>query len=216
MRLLVTAGPTREAIDPVRYLSNRSSGRMGYALAEAAQVAGHSVTLVSGPVGLAAPPGVELVSVASAEEMYQAVLERLPGLDAALLAAAVADYTPAAPSPQKIKKTGEPLALELIPTRDILGSLRAQGFQGILLGFAAETENLLANARQKLQQKGCDLLAANDVARADIGFESAENEMTVLFADPLRPPVRLAKADKRKIARELIGLCEECARERSL
>ena len=205
MNLLITAGPTREAIDPVRYLSNRSSGRMGYALAEAALEAGHGVTLVSGPVSIPAPAGANVVRVESAQDMYEAVRSHLASQDAAIFAAAVADYRPALVAGQKIKKTSEQLTLQLERTPDILGSARAVfGFQGVLVGFAAETEDLLAHAQEKLQSKGCDLLIANDVSRPGTGFDSEENEVTLLF--PNAAPCPLPRGPKTAIAREIIRL----------
>lgn len=187
MRLLVTAGPTREAIDPVRYLSNRSSGKMGRALAEAAAARGHEVVLVSGPVALPPFEGGETLAVESAADMFEAVARALGGCDAAIFAAAVSDYTVAVPATEKIKKAGERLSLDLVPTRDILGAARGEmGFRGVLVGFAAETENLESHARGKLERKGCDLLVANDVSRADIGFDREENEVHLFFRDGSR------------------------------
>lgn len=185
MRLLVTAGPTREAIDPVRYLSNRSSGRMGYAIAAAAAARGHDVILVTGPVAIAAPgPLAERVPVESAREMYEAVRDRLGGCDAAIFCAAVADYRPVRVAGQKIKKTSDRLTLDLERTEDILGSARSVfGFAGVLVGFAAETERVADHARAKLERKGCDLVVANDVSRPGVGFESERNEVRLFFAD---------------------------------
>lgn len=184
VHFLITAGPTREAIDPVRYLSNRSSGRMGFALAAAAAAAGHSVTLIAGPVSLEAPQGVVRVDVTSAQEMYEAVRAAISTADAAVFSAAVADYRPAQAAEQKIKKSEAALTLTLERTPDILGSVRAVfGWEGFLVGFAAETEDLLAHAREKLKRKGCDLLVANDVSRPGIGFDAVENEATLLFRD---------------------------------
>ncbi len=184
MHYLITAGPTREAIDPVRYLSNRSSGRMGYAIAEAARAAGHEVTLISGPVAIPAPPGVHLVKVESAAEMFTATEQQLPSAQIAVFAAAVADYRPAAVEPQKLKKSAATLTLTLERTEDILGSVRTVfAWSGLLVGFAAETENLVAHAMGKLQRKGCDFLVANDVGRKDIGFEVSENQITLCRAD---------------------------------
>jgi len=204
MKILITAGPTREAIDPVRYLTNRSSGKMGYAIAAAAVHAGHQVLLVSGPTALDVPEGVDFLPVESAEEMYQAVATYLPRMDAAVFAAAVADYTPAAPATQKIKKDGETFTLQLVKTKDILGSARSEfGFTGFLVGFAAETENLEANARIKLEKKGCDLVVANDVSRTDIGFDSHENEALLVFADRTET---FDKAPKHDLAMHLVSM----------
>jgi phosphopantothenoylcysteine decarboxylase/phosphopantothenate--cysteine ligase len=195
MHFLITAGPTREALDPARYLSNRSSGRMGFALAAAAAQAGHSVTLIAGPVALEAPEGVERVDVVSAQEMHDAVRARLPAADIAIFSAAVADYRPARVEAQKIKKSADTLTLTLERTPDILGSVRSVfGWRGVLVGFAAETENLLANARAKLERKGCDLVVANDVSQAGIGFDAAENEVTLVSAAGDETLPRMSKA----------------------
>lgn len=204
MKLLITAGPTREPLDPVRYLSNRSSGKMGYALAEAAQAAGHEVTLISGPVSLPAPAGVTRVCVETAREMFEAVRDRLAGQDAAIFAAAVADYRPVAAAAQKLKKTAAALTLQLEPTEDILGAARGLfGFRGYLVGFAAETERLLEHAHDKRVRKGCDLVIANDVSQPGIGFDSAENAVTLCLPDGQSLPLpRQSKAD---LARELIA-----------
>lgn len=204
MKILITAGPTREPIDPVRYLSNRSSGKMGYAIAAAAAHAGHRVLLVSGPTGLDVPEGVDFIAVGSAEEMFEAVASYLPKMDAAFFAAAVADYTPSSPATHKLKKSAEILTIELVRTKDILGSARAgMGFTGFLVGFAAETENLEANARIKLEKKGCDLIVANDVSRSDIGFDSHENEALLVFPDRTEP---FAKAPKHDLAMYLVSM----------
>jgi len=183
MRVLVTAGPTREALDPVRYLTNRSSGKMGYAMADAFARAGHQVLLVSGPTVQEVPEGIDFLPVESALEMFEAVKRHIGRMDAAVFAAAVADYRPAAVADQKIKKTGETLTLELVRTPDILGGARANGFAGTLVGFAAETENLEANAREKLAKKGCDLVIANDVSQPGIGFDSDRNEVLLVYPD---------------------------------
>lgn len=204
MKLLVTAGPTREPIDPVRFLTNRSSGKMGYAIADAAAHAGHRVLLISGPCSLDVPAGVDFVPVETAAEMFDAVAAHLPRMDAAIFAAAVADYTPAAPAVQKIKKSGDYLSLELVKTRDILGSARSNmGFTGFLVGFAAETENVEANARLKLTAKSCDLIVANDVSRTDIGFDSHENEALLVFSDRT---VLFPKAPKHDLAMHIVSM----------
>lgn len=204
MKILITAGPTREAIDPVRYLTNRSSGKMGYAIAHAAVHAGHQVLLVSGPTALDVPEGVDFVPVESAAEMYEVVEKYLPKMEAAIFSAAVADYTPATPSTRKIKKSDDKFSLHLVKTRDILGSARGQmGFTGFLVGFAAESENLEANARLKLESKGCDLIVANDISRSDIGFDSPENEALLVFPERTEA---FAKASKDELARYLISM----------
>ena len=198
MRILITAGPTREPLDPVRYLSNRSSGRMGYALAAAAARLGHHVLLVSGPTALDVPAGVDFMPVETAREMFDAVGRHLPACQVAIFAAAVADYRPAAPSPRKLKKSAPSLTLELVRNPDILASARTTfGFTGTLVGFAAETDNLAANARDKLTRKRCDLVVANDVSRRDRGFDSDHNEVLLVFPDhdeplPLQPKSQLA------------------------
>ena len=206
MNFLVTAGPTREPIDPVRYLSNRSSGKMGFAIAQAAAVAGHGVILVAGPVGLDAPEGVERVDIMTAEDLYRAVEERIAGVDVAIMAAAVADYRPAEIATQKIKKSGDTLGLTLVKTRDVLGSARGpMGFDGLLVGFAAETENLEANARKKLESKGCDLVIANDVSQPGIGFDSDDNEILILRRTA--ETVSLPRASKAQLAATIIEYC---------
>ncbi|MBB5032766.1 phosphopantothenoylcysteine decarboxylase domain-containing protein [Prosthecobacter vanneervenii] len=205
MRLLITAGPTREPIDPVRFLSNRSSGRMGYALAEAALATGHEVILISGPVTIPPPSGVQLIRIETAREMYDAVRSHLLGCHTAIFSAAVADYRPAQTASQKIKKTADTLTLQLERTEDILGSVRSQfGFQGFLVGFAAETENLVAHAQDKLQRKGCDLIIANDVSQSGIGFDSTENAVTLCFPDG--QTTALPRQSKTALAHELIHI----------
>ncbi len=184
MRFLITAGPTREAIDPVRYLTNRSSGRMGYALAGAARHEGHEVLLISGPTTLDVPPGVDFIPVESAQQMYEAVRDMLRGVDVAILCAAVADYRPVSAAGHKIKKDAEHLVLELERTPDILGSMRGEfGFGGVLIGFAAETQQVEDYARGKLARKRCDMVVANDVSRHDIGFDTRENEVLLVYPD---------------------------------
>ncbi|MGJ8696388.1 MAG: phosphopantothenoylcysteine decarboxylase domain-containing protein [Verrucomicrobiaceae bacterium] len=207
MKVLITAGPTREPIDPVRYLTNRSSGKMGYSLAAAAAKRGHRVLLISGPTALDVPEGVDYIPVESAAEMYQAVEGHLSRHDIAIFAAAVADYTPAVVSDKKIKKDGDQLTLVLEKTKDILGSARpVMNYSGALVGFAAETENLEDNARSKLQRKGCDLVIANDVSRKDIGFDSSENEVLLVYPDRTET---LPKDSKEHLAYHLIELIED-------
>jgi phosphopantothenoylcysteine decarboxylase/phosphopantothenate--cysteine ligase len=203
VRFLITAGPTHERIDPVRYLSNRSSGQMGYALAEAAIEAGHAVTLISGRVNLLAPVEAKLISVVTSDEMHDAVHQNIAEADVLVMCAAVADYKPAKFSPQKIKKGEDRLFLELIATRDILASLpRERNF--LVVGFAAETNDLEHNARKKLREKHLDLIVANDVSRADIGMETAENEVTILFRND--ETKKISRTSKKNIARELIKI----------
>jgi phosphopantothenoylcysteine decarboxylase / phosphopantothenate---cysteine ligase len=201
VRFLITAGPTREPIDPVRYLSNRSSGKMGYAIAEAAIEAGHEVVLISGPVGLDRPRGVAVISVSTSDEMFEAVRQHSSRCDVLVMSAAVADYKPAKVSKNKIKKRDLTLSLELKPTRDILTSL-PKNREFLVVGFAAETENVGANACKKLQEKNCDLVVANDVSRADSGMESDENEVEILSCDGQTKTI--SRAPKKIIARELV------------
>ncbi|MDP1708911.1 MAG: bifunctional phosphopantothenoylcysteine decarboxylase/phosphopantothenate--cysteine ligase CoaBC [Gammaproteobacteria bacterium] len=206
LRVLVSAGPTRELIDPVRYISNRSSGKMGYALAEAATEAGAEVTLVSGPVMLAVPERVRCIDVQSAREMHAAVLAQAPSHAIFIAAAAVADYHVADSVPQKIKKTQEVLALSLVRNPDILGDVAAMPNAPFTVGFAAETENLELNAQAKRAQKKLDLIAANLVSRPDIGFDSDDNELKLFWEGGTR---ELARATKTRLARTLISIIAE-------
>jgi phosphopantothenoylcysteine decarboxylase/phosphopantothenate--cysteine ligase len=202
VRFLITAGPTREPIDPVRYISNRSSGKMGYAMAEAAFEAGHDVTLISGPVHLKPPPNVKFVSVATSDEMFDAVHQHANDADVCILCAAVADYQPAAISPIKLKKEANQISLTLIPARDILESLgRQRDRKFLLVGFAAETDHLEENAAKKLRRKNCDIIVAND---ARIGMESDENEFIILFRDGEIKNV--SRAPKTILAHELVKI----------
>lgn len=179
--VLVTAGPTHEAIDPVRFLSNASSGKMGYAIAAAARRHGASVTLVSGPVSLKAPEGVSLVPVTSAAQMHDAALKAFETCDAAICAAAVADYTPASTADHKLKKSEEHLSsIELVETADILRDLSSVKGERIVIGFAAETSEATRRGREKLESKGCDLIVANDVSRADSTFGSDTDKVTLV------------------------------------
>lgn len=178
--VLITAGPTYEALDPVRGLTNRSSGKMGYALAEAALARGAQVTLVSGPVALAAPAGAQVVRVQSAAEMHRAVTENLDCSTIIIMAAAVADYRPATVVDQKMKKNGDRLVLELEQTVDILATVGHTKGTQIVIGFAAETENVLDNARKKLVSKRADLMVANDVSAHDAGFDVNTNRITLV------------------------------------
>jgi phosphopantothenoylcysteine decarboxylase/phosphopantothenate--cysteine ligase len=185
--VLITAGPTREYVDPVRYLSNRSSGKMGYALAEAALRRGANVILITGPVGLKPPGAAEVVSVETAGQMRDAVMANLERATIAIKTAAVADYKPKQQAAEKIKRKG-PITMELEPTADILAEIgrvrQYQGnFQQILVGFAAETQNVLANAKDKLERKQLDIIVANDVSKAGVGFDSDRNAVTILTRD---------------------------------
>lgn len=207
MKVLITAGPTIEPIDPVRYLTNRSSGKMGYALAAAAAKRGHSVLLISGPTTLEIPEGVDFIPIENAAEMYQAVAAQISRHDIAILAAAVADYTPSKIAEKKQKKAGDEITLTLKRTKDILGSAReVMDYKGTLVGFAAETENLLENARSKCLKKRCDLVIANDVSRSDIGFDSSENEVTLVYPDHSET---LPKDSKEQLAFHLIEIIED-------
>lgn len=209
MKALVTAGPTREAVDPVRFLSNRSSGKMGYALAQAAIEAGFEVALVSGPVSLTPPDGLsEFVPVVSAADMAEAVHQRFPDCDLAIFCAAVADYRPAHPAEFKIKKGTGPLILELERTEDILASCGAEKRTGqILVGFAAETNDIETNALDKLRRKNADWIVANDVSKADRGFAGGENAATLFgrggerIEFPLQSKLSLARAILEHVAK---------------
>ena len=193
-RLLVTAGPNREAIDPVRFISNRSTGRMGYALAAAAWRRGAEVVLVSGPTALPAPHGVRCERVLTAAEMHDAVQREFRDATVLMMAAAVADYRPTTVRAQKLKKGDGPMRLELTRTVDILASLRGRAGDRLVVGFAAETEQVLANAERKLRDKGLDLIVANDVSATDAGFEVDTNAVTLIDADG-RADVPLASKD---------------------
>jgi phosphopantothenoylcysteine decarboxylase/phosphopantothenate--cysteine ligase len=185
LRVIVTAGPTQEPLDPVRYITNRSSGKMGYAIAGAAAVRGATVTLISGPVALTPPAGVEFQQVRTAEEMRKAVLDRSSRTDVIIKAAAVSDYRPVETAAQKIKKNEGDLTLKLVKNPDILAELGASKKDShlILAGFAAETEKLTGNAKEKLRRKNLDLIVANDVTRKDSGFESDTNQVQIIYRD---------------------------------
>jgi phosphopantothenoylcysteine decarboxylase/phosphopantothenate--cysteine ligase len=203
VKFVVTAGPTQEPIDPIRYLTNRSSGRMGYAIAEAALEAGHAVTLISGRVTLPVPDRATVIPVVSSEDMYRAVSEHAPDSDVLVMCGAVADYRPATYSERKIKKQNGPLTLELVPTRDILSSL-PRDRKYLVIGFAAETNDLEKHAWKKLQDKNLDAIVANDVSRSDVGMESAENEVIILFRDGKTKTIE--RDLKKNIARELVKI----------
>jgi phosphopantothenoylcysteine decarboxylase / phosphopantothenate---cysteine ligase len=206
--VLITAGPTREKIDPVRYLTNRSSGRMGYALAEAALRRGARVLLVSGPTHLKAPGGVELTPVESAEQMRQAVLQLLPQATIVIKTAAVADYRPKSVAAQKIKRTG-PMTLELEPTADILAEVSRRKQSQIIVGFAAETQNVLENARRKLASKLLDAIVVNDVSRQGIGFDSERNAVTIITQQDV---IEIPETTKWEVAQ---GVLDQIARLRT-
>src|SRR4029077_15708359 len=197
--ILVTAGPTREPIDPVRFISNRSSGKMGYAIAEAAQRRGASVTLVSGPTALMSPSGVAFTRVTTAAEMRDAVMQNLAANQIVIKAAAVSDYAPAATSPRKIKKEdGNELTLTFRKNPDILTEIASASPRPFVVAFAAETEAVEENARQKLKSKDADLIVANDVADSSIGFDSDQNEVLVIARDG--STIRIDRAPKLIVA----------------
>jgi phosphopantothenoylcysteine decarboxylase/phosphopantothenate--cysteine ligase len=208
--VLVTAGPTRENVDPVRYLTNRSSGKMGYAVAEAAARRGAHVILVSGPTSLEAPAGVERIDVESAEEMHRAVLEKVAGCSIAIFAAAVADYRPAEPSVQKIKRNNESTTIALEPTPDILASVARNKGTRFIVGFAAETDRVAENTRKKLAAKNADLMVANDVTVKGAGFDHDTNVVT-LFARDGRD-LSLPRMSKSEVAQRIL---DEVVRLRS-
>ena len=198
--VLVTAGPTREKIDPVRYLTNRSSGRMGYAIAEAALRRGARVLLISGPTAIAAPGAAELTQVETAEDMLAAVLKLLPEATVVIKTAAVADFRPKAAAGQKIKRKGE-MKLELEPTADILAEVARRKTTQIVVGFAAETENVLENARKKLASKSLDAIVLNDVSREGIGFDSDRNAVTIISPSEV---VEVAETSKWEVAHRVL------------
>ena len=210
MRFLITAGPTREPIDPVRYLSNRSSGKMGYAIAEAALAAGHEVVLISGPVDIGRPRAAAVIPVSTSDQMFDAVMPQTHNCDILVMCAAVADYKPVAVFTKKIKKRDAKLSLELIPTRDILASL-PKNRNYMVVGFAAETENVETNAQKKLLKKNCDVVVANDVSRADSGMESDDNEVEIYFRGGEKK--KISRASKKIVARELVKIFEKCLKK---
>ncbi|HXS97039.1 MAG TPA: bifunctional phosphopantothenoylcysteine decarboxylase/phosphopantothenate--cysteine ligase CoaBC [Candidatus Limnocylindrales bacterium] len=196
--VLITAGPTQEPLDPVRYITNRSSGKMGYALAEEAAARGARVVLISGPVHLPVPPRIECTQVRTAAEMREAVLANLPSATIVIKAAAVADFHLSKVPDQKVKKTAARISLELDPTVDILAEVGKKKGDRLLIGFAAETQNLAQEARRKLESKNCDMVVANLVGGGEVGFESDENE--VLLVLRTGENVQLERARKREIA----------------
>jgi phosphopantothenoylcysteine decarboxylase/phosphopantothenate--cysteine ligase len=200
---LITAGPTQEPIDPVRFISNRSSGKMGYALAQAALDRGARVILVSGPVALDAPRGVEMVRVTTAAEMRDAVFAHLEPATVVIKCAAVADFRPSAPAAQKIKKRGAPVSLEFDPVADILAELGKKRGDRLLVGFAAETDNVLDYARLKLEEKNCDMIVANRVGVEGAGFESDTNEVLLVMRGG--EVIEVPRAPKREIADAILG-----------
>jgi len=210
-KVVVTAGPTREIIDPVRYLTNRSSGKMGFAVARAAHLEGAEVTLIAGPVGLETPPGVDRIDVESAGEMMAAADAAARGADVFIAAAAVADYRPVAPADQKIKKTAESMALDLTRNPDVLASIAAGDDRPFVVGFAAETQDVEANAEAKLKAKNLDMIAANRVGPG-LGFDCDDNRLTILWPGGRE---ELPPGDKRDLARRLVQLIAEHIGSRS-
>ena len=198
--VLITAGPTREKIDPARYLTNRSSGRMGYAMAEAALRRGARVLLVTGPTALTAPGAAQVTPVESAEQMRDAVLSLLPHATIVIKSAAVSDYRAKSVSGQKMKRKG-PITLELEPTADILKEISLRKQSQIVVGFAAETENVLENARQKLAAKHLDAIVVNDVSREGVGFDSDRNEVTIITHDEV---VEVPETSKWEVAQRVL------------
>jgi phosphopantothenoylcysteine decarboxylase/phosphopantothenate--cysteine ligase len=204
-KVLITAGPTRERIDPVRFITNRSSGKMGFAVAEAARAAGAEVVLVSGPVNLATPAGVRRVDVESAEQMLESVREQLPGTDVFVAAAAVSDYRPVQAAAEKIKKTSDSIVLALSRTTDILATVAGGSPRPFVVGFAAETQNVERNALAKLDAKRLDMIAANQVGDG-LAFDCEDNALTVYWPGGKR---ELARAPKRRLADELVAVIAE-------
>ncbi len=201
--VVITAGPTREALDPVRYISNHSSGKMGYALAEAAIEAGARVTLISGPVNLPATERTQFISVTSAQQMLDASLQQLANCDVFIAAAAVADYRPVAIAEQKIKKSNQEMQISLVKNPDIVATVASHQQRPFTVGFAAETENVVDYARGKMVRKKLDMIIANDVAQAGIGFNSDENAVTVIQKAQQQ---RIPQTSKSQLARQLIAL----------
>jgi phosphopantothenoylcysteine decarboxylase/phosphopantothenate--cysteine ligase len=204
-RVLISAGPTRERIDPVRFISNRSSGKMGFAVAQAAREAGAEVVLVSGPVSLPTPAGVRRIDVESAADMLAVVLKEVDGIDIFISTAAVADYRPARPADQKIKKTSDTLDLCMERTSDVLATVAARADRPFVVGFAAETESVEQNARLKLLKKNLDMIAANEVGH-DKAFDCEDNQLIVLWRNGRH---EMGKASKLALARELVALIAE-------
>ena len=203
MKFVVTAGPTREPIDPVRFLSNRSSGKMGYAIAAVALESNHEVVLISGPVNLAPPANAKWVNVITSDDMHEAVHEAVRDCDVLVMCAAVSDYKPARVAKAKIKKRDEDFSLELIPARDILKSLpRSRNF--FVVGFAAETNDVERHARAKLATKNCDMIVANDLSDPNIGMESDENAVTIFSRNG--EIKKISRASKKIIARALVKI----------
>jgi phosphopantothenoylcysteine decarboxylase / phosphopantothenate---cysteine ligase len=209
--VLVTAGPTREDLDPVRYFTNRSSGKMGYGVAEAAARRGARVFLISGPTSLETPSGIERIDVRTAEEMHRAVTDKFPDCSIAIFAAAVADYRPAQHEPQKMKRSKESLTISLEPTPDILANVARNKGDRLIVGFAAETDHVAENARKKLASKNADLIVANDVTAEGAGFDADTNIVTLFSRDGRDLP--LPRMSKIEVAQRIL---DEVLRLRSV
>ena len=212
LRVLVNAGPTLEDIDPVRYIGNRSSGKMGFAVAEAAQLAGAEVCLVAGPVNLPTPAGVRRIDIRSAAQLLAVMLAEAPGVDIVIASAAVADFRVREVAVQKIKRGPEGIHLDLVPNPDVLAEVARLEPKPFLVGFAAETENVLEYARRKLAKKNIDLIAANDVARPGCGFDANENALTLIGPES---QWHFAQAGKFELARQLVDRIATCFRSRA-
>ncbi|NLB59783.1 MAG: hypothetical protein GX806_01700 [Lentisphaerae bacterium] len=213
MRILITAGPTREPIDPVRFISNRSSGKMGYAVARAALRQGHETVLISGPVALPPPEQVEVLSVLTAQEMLAAIQQRLAWCEVLVMAAAVCDWRPRYPCSQKIKKLQMSHALQLKPTPDILRAVRAQKEHRIFVGFAAETRDLIKEAKRKLIEKDLDLIVANDVSQPGAGFDVDTNQVVMIGA--AGESIKLPLLSKDEVAARIIQWLETRAGQKA-
>lgn len=211
MRFVVTAGPTRESIDPVRFISNRSSGKMGYAIADAAIAAGHDVTLISGPASVMPPEGVQFISITTSDELHAEVHRAVRECDVLVMCAAVSDYKPAKVRPRKMKKQKTTFPFELIPTRDILASLPKENRSYLVIGFAAETHDLETNAKKKMRKKNCDMIVANDVSKIDSGMESDENAVTIFFRNGESKTI--SRTSKKSIARELVKIISKMSQK---
>jgi phosphopantothenoylcysteine decarboxylase/phosphopantothenate--cysteine ligase len=212
MKFLISAGPTREFIDPVRFLSNRSTGKMGYAIAAAAAGRGHETVLVSGPVSITPPESVRIINIVSALDMLSAIKSELEECDALVMCAAVADWRPKKCSELKLKKRSMSSILELVPNPDILSEIKQFKGERIFVGFAAETDNLEEEAQGKLSRKGLDLIVANDVTKPGAGFEVETNIATIISAD--LPPEHLPLMTKKLLAEKIVSRVETLAESR--
>lgn len=206
MKLLITAGPTREYLDPIRFLSNRSSGKMGFAIAEAAAAKGHNVSLIAGPVTLDTPADVRRIEVESADDMLAAVQKELPGQDVLVMAAAVSDFRPRIMTHHKLKKSTMPRVIELRKNADILKTVQPDKGNRIFVGFAAETDNIFLEASRKLNEKGLDMIVANDITQSDAGFGMDTNRVTLIYPD--KEPEHLPLMSKIDLGERLIDIIE--------